>query len=55
MPREQMIRDAEAAECLAQIVSYSKDKERLLAQAARLRQEAKRLEEERTWKPSPRR
>lgn len=38
--RDEMIREAEAAERLAELVSYRPDKERLLRQAADLRARA---------------
>lgn len=46
--------EAEAAEHLASIVSYARDKQRLLQLAADLRERADalaRAEERRTWKP----
>ncbi|CAN7363720.1 hypothetical protein LJR225_002213 [Phenylobacterium sp. LjRoot225] len=48
MGREQLIREAEAAEQLAKMISFHPDKERLLGLAARLRDEAATIEV-RSW------
>lgn len=47
---DQLLQDAEAAERLAAVVSYRRDKEHLLQQAAELRRKA-RAAEERSWSP----
>ena len=49
-PRESLLRQAEAAEEAAHVVSFQPDKVRLLEQARRLREEA-RLMLERSWSP----
>jgi hypothetical protein len=48
MGREQLIREAEAAEELARMISFYPDKERLLGLAASLRSEAATIED-RSW------
>lgn len=51
MGRQQLIREAEAAEELAAMISFRPDKERLLGLASRLRDEAATAEE-RSWEES---
>jgi hypothetical protein len=48
MGRKQLIREAEAAEELARMISFRPDKERLLGLAASLRSEAATIED-RSW------
>jgi hypothetical protein len=52
MGRAQLIREAEAAEELARMISFQPDKTRLLDLAARLRHEAATLED-RSWPADP--
>jgi hypothetical protein len=48
---DQLREEADAAECLARLVSYGPDKQRLLETAQRLRNEAKVAQEKRSWGP----
>jgi hypothetical protein len=50
---EELRKEASAAEFMARLVSYGRDKEWLVAKAAALRHEADRLEE-RSWRPEER-
>jgi hypothetical protein len=52
MGRVQLLREAEAAEQLAKMISFHPDKQRLLDLAARLRHEAATLED-RSWPAIP--
>lgn len=53
MTPEDLRKEASAAEFIARLVSYGRDKEWLTAKAAALRHEADRLEE-RSWRPEER-
>lgn len=46
-----MLKDADAAERLADLVSYAPDKRRLRKHAEELRRKAERMDEARTWSP----
>lgn len=50
MTPEDLRKEAKAAEFMASVVSYGRDKEWLLAKAADLRRQAETLEE-RSWAP----
>jgi hypothetical protein len=50
---EDLRKEAEAAERMARVVSYQRDKEWLAAKAAELRRLAERMEA-RSWEPRPR-
>jgi hypothetical protein len=52
---EHLIKEAASAEALAEMVSYAPDRARLLAMAARLREEAHRRAEDRSWSPPAKR